>query len=170
VPAAFEQSFQLMAAGGVADGATTDVTVVPALGGCGSCGQEFSTPTHPSPAPHCGGRRALFRRRRAAAGVGSSTAPRSEADMCLAIPARWSNCCPATVTSWPWSICRRRPAAINVGLLEGEPLRRRLGAHPRRLRDVQSGRREAAEALRMLELMGQAFTDELRAVAESRIE
>jgi hydrogenase expression/formation protein HypC len=29
---------------------------------------------------------------------------------------------------------------------------------------------EAAEALRMLELMGQAFTDELQAVAESRIE
>ena len=30
--------------------------------------------------------------------------------------------------------------------------------------------REAEEALRMLELMGQAFTDELQAVAESRIE
>ena len=29
---------------------------------------------------------------------------------------------------------------------------------------------EAAEALRMLELMGQAFTDELRAVTESSIE
>jgi hypothetical protein len=28
---------------------------------------------------------------------------------------------------------------------------------------------EAAEALRMLELMGQAFTDELRAVTESSI-
>ncbi|MDQ6873480.1 MAG: HypC/HybG/HupF family hydrogenase formation chaperone [Actinomycetota bacterium] len=30
--------------------------------------------------------------------------------------------------------------------------------------------REAAEALTMLELMGQAFTDELQAVAESSIE
>jgi hydrogenase nickel incorporation protein HypA/HybF len=54
VPAAFEQSFQMMAAGGVADGATTEVTVVPARGGCGSCGQEFTTPDPPVACPHCG--------------------------------------------------------------------------------------------------------------------
>jgi hydrogenase expression/formation protein HypC len=63
---------------------------------------------------------------------------------------------------------RRR---INVGLLEDAPLVPgdwvliHVGFAMSKV-DEQ----EAAEALRMLELMGQAFTDELQAVAESRIE
>lgn len=54
VPAAFEQSFQLMAAGGVADGATTEVTVVPAQCGCRSCGRGFTSADPPVACPHCG--------------------------------------------------------------------------------------------------------------------
>jgi hydrogenase nickel incorporation protein HypA/HybF len=54
VSAAFEQSFQLMAAGGVADGATTEVTVVPVRGTCGSCGQGFISVDPPVACPHCG--------------------------------------------------------------------------------------------------------------------
>ena len=63
---------------------------------------------------------------------------------------------------------RRR---INVGLLEDEPPRPgdwvliHVGFAMSKVDEE-----EAAEALRMLELMGQAFTDELQAVAESRIE
>ena len=60
---------------------------------------------------------------------------------------------------------------INVGLLEGE----RLVPGDWVLIHVgfamsKVDEQEAAEALRMLELMGQAFADELQAVAESRIE
>ena len=60
---------------------------------------------------------------------------------------------------------------INIGLLEGEP----VGPGDWVLIHVgfamsKVDEREAAEALRMLELMGQAFADELQAVAESRIE
>jgi hydrogenase expression/formation protein HypC len=60
---------------------------------------------------------------------------------------------------------------INIGLLEGEP----VGPGDWVLIHVgfamsKVDEREAEEALRMLELMGQAFTDELQAVAESRIE
>jgi hydrogenase nickel incorporation protein HypA/HybF len=55
VPAAFEQSFQLMAAGGVADGAAAEVTVVPARGSCGSCGRDFAAADPPLACPHCGG-------------------------------------------------------------------------------------------------------------------
>ena len=60
---------------------------------------------------------------------------------------------------------------INIGLLEGEP----IGPGDWVLIHVgfamsKVDEREAEEALRMLELMGQAFTDELQAVAESRIE
>jgi hydrogenase expression/formation protein HypC len=63
---------------------------------------------------------------------------------------------------------RRR---INVGLLEDEPVQPgdwvliHVGFAMSKVDEE-----EAAEALRMLELMGQAFTDELQAVAESRIE
>jgi hydrogenase expression/formation protein HypC len=63
---------------------------------------------------------------------------------------------------------RRR---INIGLLEGEEL------HPGDWILIHVGfamskidEQEAAEALAMLEMMGQAFTDELDAVAGSRIE
>jgi hydrogenase expression/formation protein HypC len=60
---------------------------------------------------------------------------------------------------------------INIGLLEDEP----VGPGDWVLIHVgfamsKVDEREAEEALRMLELMGQAFTDELQAVAESRIE
>jgi hydrogenase nickel incorporation protein HypA/HybF len=51
---AFEQSFQLAAAGGPADGATTVVVVVPVHGHCMDCRHDFDTPD-PSPAcPSCG--------------------------------------------------------------------------------------------------------------------
>lgn len=55
LPDAFEQSFRLVAAGGVADGASTEVVVVPATAHCRECGDDF-TSADPSPAcPHCGG-------------------------------------------------------------------------------------------------------------------
>jgi hydrogenase expression/formation protein HypC len=63
---------------------------------------------------------------------------------------------------------RRR---INIGLLENEQLSCgdwvliHVGFAMSKIDET-----EAAEALAMLELMGQAFTDELDAVAESRIE
>src|SRR3954465_8674362 len=63
---------------------------------------------------------------------------------------------------------RRR---INIGLLENEQLSHgdwvliHVGFPMPKIDET-----EAAEALAMLELMGQAFTDELDAVAESRIE
>jgi hydrogenase nickel incorporation protein HypA/HybF len=37
----FEQSFQLVEAGGVADGATTEVVTIPARASCRSCGADF---------------------------------------------------------------------------------------------------------------------------------
>jgi hydrogenase nickel incorporation protein HypA/HybF len=54
VPAAFEQSFQLMAAGGVADGATTEITTVPVRGDCAACGQGFPSNDPPVACPVCG--------------------------------------------------------------------------------------------------------------------
>ena len=54
VAEAFEQSFQLAAAGGPADGATTEVVVVPVHGHCMDCRTDFDS-TDPSPAcPSCG--------------------------------------------------------------------------------------------------------------------
>ena len=51
---AFEQSFQLAAAGGPAEGATTEVVVVPVHGHCMDCRTDFDS-TDPSPAcPSCG--------------------------------------------------------------------------------------------------------------------
>lgn len=51
---AFEQSFQLAAAGGPAEGATTEVVVVPVQGHCMDCRADFSS-ADPSPAcPACG--------------------------------------------------------------------------------------------------------------------
>lgn len=55
VPAAFQQSFQLVAAGGVADGATTEVTTVPARGTCRACGNAFETADAASACPACAG-------------------------------------------------------------------------------------------------------------------
>ncbi|MCW2623058.1 MAG: hydrogenase assembly chaperone hypC/hupF [Frankiales bacterium] len=60
---------------------------------------------------------------------------------------------------------------INIGLLEGTELRVgdyvliHVGCAMSRIDE-----RQAAEALSMLEMMGQAFADELTAVAGSRIE
>ena len=54
VGAAFEQSFQLVAAGGPAEGATTEVEVVPVQGTCRACRHAF-TSLDPAPAcPACG--------------------------------------------------------------------------------------------------------------------
>lgn len=51
---AFEQSFQLAAAGGPAAGATTELVVVPVHGHCMDCRNDFDSPD-PSPAcPACG--------------------------------------------------------------------------------------------------------------------
>jgi hydrogenase nickel incorporation protein HypA/HybF len=51
---AFEQSFQIAALGSSAEGATTEVVVVPARGHCMDCRTDFETPD-PSPAcPACG--------------------------------------------------------------------------------------------------------------------
>lgn len=54
VAEAFEQSFQLAAVGGPAEGATTEVVVVPVHGHCMDCRADFAS-TDPSPAcPSCG--------------------------------------------------------------------------------------------------------------------
>lgn len=51
---AFEQSFQIAAVGGPAEGATTELVVVPVHGHCMDCRHDFDTPD-PSPAcPSCG--------------------------------------------------------------------------------------------------------------------
>jgi hydrogenase nickel incorporation protein HypA/HybF len=51
---AFEQSFQLAAAGGPAAGATTELVVVPVHGHCMDCRSDFGS-ADPSPAcPACG--------------------------------------------------------------------------------------------------------------------
>lgn len=49
-PDAFDQSFQMLAEGTIADGATTKVTVVPAQATCLTCNQSFETQ---DPAPAC---------------------------------------------------------------------------------------------------------------------
>ncbi len=54
VPEVFEQSFQLAAAGGPAEGATTEVTVLPVHAHCMDCRNDFHAPD-PTPAcPSCG--------------------------------------------------------------------------------------------------------------------
>ncbi|MEN3357733.1 MAG: hydrogenase expression/formation protein HypC [Mycobacteriales bacterium] len=91
--------------------------------------------------------------------------------MCLAIPGEVVELLPGNGDQLAMVDVVGVRRRINVGLLEGEPLR------PGEWVLIHVGfamskvdEEEAAEALRMLELMGQAFTDELRAVAESRIE
>lgn len=54
VPDAFEQSFQLVAAGGIADGARTDVVVVPAQVDCRACGERSESPDAAMACPRCG--------------------------------------------------------------------------------------------------------------------
>ena len=54
VAEAFEQSFQIAAVGGPAEGATTDLVVLPVHGHCLDCRQDFHA-TDPAPAcPGCG--------------------------------------------------------------------------------------------------------------------
>lgn len=54
-PEAFQQAFSLVAAGGVAGGARTEVEVVPVRGRCRGCGREFSTREAVPACPGCGG-------------------------------------------------------------------------------------------------------------------
>ena len=91
--------------------------------------------------------------------------------MCLAIPGEVVELLPGNDDQLALVDVVGVKRRINVGLLEGE----RLVPGDWVLIHVgfamsKVDEQEAAEALRMLELMGQAFTDELRAVAESRIE
>jgi hydrogenase nickel incorporation protein HypA/HybF len=54
-PEAFEQSFAVAAAGGVAEDAFADLVLIPAAGRCGSCGANFDTHEVPLACPECGG-------------------------------------------------------------------------------------------------------------------
>jgi hydrogenase expression/formation protein HypC len=91
--------------------------------------------------------------------------------MCLAIPGEVVELLPGNDDQLAMVDVVGVKRRINVGLLEGEPLVPgdwvliHVGFAMSKV-DEQ----EAEEALRMLELMGQAFADELQAVAESRIE
>ncbi|MEP7053759.1 MAG: HypC/HybG/HupF family hydrogenase formation chaperone [Actinomycetota bacterium] len=91
--------------------------------------------------------------------------------MCLAIPGEVVEFLPDTGGQLAMVDVVGVKRRINIGLLEDVPL------------DVgdwvlihvgfamsKVDEREAAEALSMLEMMGQTFTDELQAVAESSIE
>ncbi|MGI8681536.1 MAG: hydrogenase maturation nickel metallochaperone HypA [Mycobacteriales bacterium] len=53
-PAAFEQSFQLVAMGGVADGATTELVIVPTSAHCRSCANDFESIDSSPACPSCG--------------------------------------------------------------------------------------------------------------------
>ena len=90
--------------------------------------------------------------------------------MCLAIPGEVVELLPGNGDQLALvDVCgvKRR---INIGLMEDDPVAPgdwvliHVGFAMSKV-DEQ----EAAEALRMLELMGQAFSDELQAVAESEI-
>jgi hydrogenase expression/formation protein HypC len=90
--------------------------------------------------------------------------------MCLAIPGEVVELVPGNDQLAVVDVVgvRRR---INIGLLDDQE----LGVGDWILIHVgfamsKVDEREAAEALAMLELMGQAFADELQAVAESSIE
>jgi len=54
-PDAFEQSFAMVAGGGVADGAMAELVFVPASGHCGTCQGDFETDEVPLVCPTCGG-------------------------------------------------------------------------------------------------------------------
>jgi hydrogenase expression/formation protein HypC len=91
--------------------------------------------------------------------------------MCLAIPGEVVELLPGNGDQLAMVDVVGVKRRINIGLLEEETVRPgdwvliHVGFAMSKVDE-----REAAEALRMLELMGQAFTDELQAVAESRIE
>jgi hydrogenase expression/formation protein HypC len=91
--------------------------------------------------------------------------------MCLAIPGEVVELLPGNGDQLAMVEVVGVKRRINIGLLEDET----VGPGDWVLIHVgfamsKVDEQEAAEALRMLELMGQAFTDELQAVAESRIE
>ena len=91
--------------------------------------------------------------------------------MCLAIPGEVVELLPGNDDQLALVDVVGVKRRINVGLLDRES----IGPGDWVLIHVgfamsKVDEQEAAEALRMLELMGQAFTDELQAVADSRIE
>jgi hydrogenase expression/formation protein HypC len=91
--------------------------------------------------------------------------------MCLAIPGEVVELLPGNDDQLALVDVVGVKRRINVGLLDGES----IGPGDWVLIHVgfamsKVDEQEAAEALRMLELMGQAFADELQAVSESRIE
>jgi hydrogenase expression/formation protein HypC len=91
--------------------------------------------------------------------------------MCLAIPGEVVELLPGNGDQLAMVDVVGVKRRINIGLMEDDP----VGPGDWVLIHVgfamsKIDEREAAEALRMLELMGQAFTDELQAVAESVIE
>jgi hydrogenase expression/formation protein HypC len=90
--------------------------------------------------------------------------------MCLAIPGEVVELLPGNGDQLALVDVVGVKRRINIGLMEDDPV------VPGDWVLIHVGfamskvdQREAAEALRMLELMGQAFSDELRAVAESEI-
>jgi hydrogenase expression/formation protein HypC len=91
--------------------------------------------------------------------------------MCLAIPGEVVELLPGNGDQLALVDVVGVKRRINIGLMEDDPVVPgdwvliHVGFAMSKVDE-----REAAEALRMLELMGQAFTDELRAVAESSIE
>jgi hydrogenase nickel incorporation protein HypA/HybF len=54
VPDAFTQAFELVAAGGVADGATPDLVFVPVQGRCQDCEHSFESHEATPACPSCG--------------------------------------------------------------------------------------------------------------------
>jgi hydrogenase expression/formation protein HypC len=91
--------------------------------------------------------------------------------MCLAIPGEVVELLPGNGDQLAMVDVVGVKRRINIGLMEDDPV------VPGDWVLIHVGfamskvdQREAAEALRMLELMGQAFADELQAVAESSIE
>jgi len=91
--------------------------------------------------------------------------------MCLAIPGEIVELLPGNNDQLALVDVVGVKRRINIGLLEKEPVQPgdwvliHVGFAMSKVDE-----REAAEALSMLEMMGQAFTDELQAVAESSIE
>ena len=91
--------------------------------------------------------------------------------MCLAIPGEVVELLPGNGDQLALVDVVGVKRRINIGLMEDDPVVPgdwvliHVGFAMSKVDE-----NEAAEALRMLELMGQAFTDELRAVTESSIE
>lgn len=53
VPDAFRQSFEMVAAGTVADGADVEVTIVPVAATCSDCGERFDATDQTPACPAC---------------------------------------------------------------------------------------------------------------------